>query len=89
MEPWKISPKMFSNKSVTNLEDHKSDSDSCDEERITLSLSHLDNEHFLTTESEEENPEPTPVRESEAKKAKTDDCRSWKVLKLQSDHFRI
>ena len=80
---------MNSNKAVTRLEDREGDSESGDEDRITLSLSHLENEHFLTTESEEENPKPTPVKKSYAKKAKTDDCRAGEILKLQSDHFRI
>ena len=48
---------MFSSKPVTKLEDCDSDTESGDEGKITLSLSHWDSEYFLTkTESEEENP---------------------------------
>ena len=80
---------MNSNKAVTKLEDCESDSEYGDEDEITLYVSHLEDENFLTTESEEENPKLTPVKNLKAKKAKTDDCRSVEVLKLQSDNFRI
>ena len=82
---------MFSSKPVTKLEDRKSDSEFGNKNKITLSLSHLDSEHFLTTESEEENPnpKPMPVRKSKAKIAKTDDCRAGDGFKLISDNFRI
>ena len=71
------SPSMSVSKPVTKLEDHDIDS-SGDKGKITLSLSHLDSEHFLTTtESEEESPPPRlpPVRKTRAKRAKTEDCR--------------
>ena len=78
---------------VTKPEESDSDNESGDKGKITLSISHLDSEHFLTTESEEETPvpkpKPPPVRKSKAKRAKTDDCRVGEVLKLTSDNFRI
>ena len=62
---------MNSNKEVTKVEDHSSDSESesKDTSRITLSFSHLADKSFQTTESDEEPPKPVLVKKSKAKKS--------------------
>ena len=72
------------------IEDKSSDTSESEDKntsRISLSLSHLEDKSFLTSDTDKEPPKPVLVNGSKAKKSKTEDSRSSEVLKLKSERF--